>query len=223
MGVILKRMMLRAATEVANELEIPALVTGESVAQVSSQTLANLVVIDSAVDKLVLRPLIASDKNDIIHLSQQIGTEQFAASMPEYCGVISVKPTTRAKPEKIEAEESRFDFSVLEQAIANKRAVNIDEIVNDAKEDEPLKSISKVQAGDTVIDIRHPDESKTSPLILECEVMCIPFYSMHRQYQQLDREKTYWLYCDKGIMSQLHAGYLKQQGIHNIGIYQPGN
>ena len=67
MGVILKRMMVRAASQVAAELGSPALVTGEAVAQVSSQTLTNLSVIDKASDTLVLRPLITADKLDIIH------------------------------------------------------------------------------------------------------------------------------------------------------------
>src|SRR5690606_1628022 len=66
MGVILKRMMLRAAEQVAEELEASALVTGEAIAQVSSQTLANLNVIDSVTDMLVLRPLITTDKHEII-------------------------------------------------------------------------------------------------------------------------------------------------------------
>ena len=57
MGVVLKRMMLRAAGRVADSLQIEALVTGESVAQVSSQTLPNLSVIDSVSESLVLRPL----------------------------------------------------------------------------------------------------------------------------------------------------------------------
>src|SRR5690606_3472936 len=69
MGVVLKRMMLRAAEKVAASLEIPALVTGESVAQVSSQTLINLSVIDRATDMLVLRPLSTMDKGEIIGIS----------------------------------------------------------------------------------------------------------------------------------------------------------
>ena len=55
MGVILKRMMVRAASKVAEEFDIKALVTGEAVAQVSSQTLTNLSVIDAATDTLVLK------------------------------------------------------------------------------------------------------------------------------------------------------------------------
>ena len=112
MGVVLKRMMLRAGTQIAEEMEVQALVTGESVAQVSSQTLANLSVIDSVTSTLVLRPLITFDKNDIIDVARKIGTEQFAANMPEYCGVISKKPTTRAKEERVAGEEENFDFAV---------------------------------------------------------------------------------------------------------------
>src|SRR5690606_25517251 len=61
MGVVLKRMMLRAAERIAKRGRIDALVTGEAVAQVSSQTLPNLAVIDEVCSKLVLRPLITMD------------------------------------------------------------------------------------------------------------------------------------------------------------------
>ncbi|HCS46224.1 MAG TPA: tRNA 4-thiouridine(8) synthase ThiI, partial [Pseudomonas sp.] len=71
MGVVLKRMMLRAASRIADRLEIEALVTGEAISQVSSQTLPNLSVIDCVTDKLVLRPLIASHKQDIIDLANE--------------------------------------------------------------------------------------------------------------------------------------------------------
>ncbi|MFP3682130.1 tRNA 4-thiouridine(8) synthase ThiI, partial [Pseudomonas sp. SIMBA_041] len=74
MGVILKRMMLRAASSIADRLHIDALVTGEAISQVSSQTLPNLSVIDCVTEKLVLRPLIASHKQDIIDLAVEIGT-----------------------------------------------------------------------------------------------------------------------------------------------------
>ncbi|MGL5537891.1 MAG: tRNA uracil 4-sulfurtransferase ThiI, partial [Aeromonas veronii] len=93
MGVVLKRMMMRAAAKVADEFQIPALVTGECVGQVSSQTLTNLNVIDRVTDKVILRPLITWDKPDIINEARRIGTLEFAETMPEYCGVISKKPT----------------------------------------------------------------------------------------------------------------------------------
>ncbi|WP_331343956.1 tRNA uracil 4-sulfurtransferase ThiI [Cellvibrio sp. UBA7661] len=222
MGVTLKRMMLRAAERVAESLEIPALVTGESVAQVSSQTLVNLNVIDRATDMLVLRPLATMDKGDIIDLSRKIGTESFAASMPEYCGVISVNPTTRAKLPKVEFEETKFDMAILERAIAERRAQNIDELVNELDADLSVPVVSDVQTGQIVIDIRHPEEQEKNPLTLESnEIKVIPFYSLNNRFPLLDQSKQYYLYCQKGVMSQLHAANLKDAGHLNVGVYRP--
>ena len=221
MGVILKRMMLRAATRLAHEWEITALVTGESVAQVSSQTLRNLNVINSVTDMLVLRPLITTDKTDIIHLSRKIGTEVFAAAMPEYCGVISVKPTTRAKPERIAHEENKFNFEFLENAINNARAVNIDEIVKDIQHAAAVEIVEKVNEDQAVIDIRHPDEEELNPLKGNFSVIKIPFYNLHEKFKTLDPAKTWLLYCDRGVMSQLHAQYLKDEDFSNVKVYRP--
>lgn len=66
MGVVLKRMMVRAASKVAERYGVQALVTGEALGRVSSQTLTNLRLIDNVSDTLILRPLISHDKEHII-------------------------------------------------------------------------------------------------------------------------------------------------------------
>jgi tRNA uracil 4-sulfurtransferase len=222
MGVVLKRMMLRAAEQVAESLEIPALATGESVAQVSSQTLLNLNAIDRVTPMLVLRPLATMDKGEIIDIARKIGTETFAARIPEYCGVISVNPTTKAKMYRVEHEEAQFDMRVLEQAIAARRAQNIDALIDELDKDISISIVGEVPVGQVVIDIRHPDEQTINPLSLEdVSVLTIPFYSLDNQFSSLDQQKQYWLYCDKGVMSQLHAAQLKNNGHANVGVYRP--
>ncbi|MCK5881469.1 MAG: tRNA 4-thiouridine(8) synthase ThiI, partial [Sinobacterium sp.] len=221
MGVVLKRMMYRAAEQVADSLGIQALVTGEAVAQVSSQTLTNLAVIDSVTDMLVLRPLVASDKDDIIRMSRQIGTEEFAANMPEYCGVISVKPTTKARIERIEREESKFDFSVLEQALEAADYINIDKMGDLKKDTEEVESFSFPVAESVIVDIRHPEEQEKRPLKLDQnELMIVPFYSLHKQSAEFDKKTKYLLYCEKGVMSKLHASHMQEDG-YNVAVYRP--
>ncbi|WP_308368627.1 MULTISPECIES: tRNA uracil 4-sulfurtransferase ThiI [unclassified Microbulbifer] len=222
MGVILKRMMLRAASTVAEELEVDALVTGEAIAQVSSQTLRNLSVIDSVTDTLVLRPLIASDKNDIIRTAREIGTEEFAANMPEYCGVISVKPTTRAKRDKVEKEEARFDFSILDRAVASRTIQNIDRVMEDLQGETPPVEIATEPGDAVVIDIRHPTEEEMDPLeVPGTQVDTIPFYRLSSAFGNLDRDRHYLLYCARGVMSQLHAAHLMDEGYRNVGVFRP--
>jgi tRNA uracil 4-sulfurtransferase len=222
MGVILKRMMLRAAEVVADSLEISALVTGESVAQVASQTVINLNVIDRAIDMIVLRPLITMDKGDIIDISRKIGTETFAAQMPEYCGVISVNPSTRAKLYRVEQEEAKFDMAILEHALSERRLQKIDEIVNDLDANLSVPIVSELAVGQSVIDIRHPDEVETRPLNIEgIDIKKIPFYSLNKLFPSLNQNVQYYLFCQKGVMSQLHATTLKEVGFTNVGVYRP--
>jgi len=222
MGVVLKRMMLRAAAEVADSLQIQALVMGDSVAQVSSQTLTNMCVIDSVIDTLVLRPLITMDKQDIISLSTQIGTEDFAKNMPEYCGVISDKPTTCAKKERILAEEANFDFSILEKALYDRRTIKIDQVMDSVQTIADVELVSVPKVDDIIIDIRHQDEREKAPLMLtNNEIQTIPFYELMSKVEKLDLEQNYLLYCDKGTMSQLHASHLKGMGYEHIAVYAP--
>lgn len=226
MGVILKRMMLRAAAEVAGHMDIKALCTGESVAQVSSQTLVNLSVIDEAVDTLVLRPLITTDKQDIIDLARQIGSEEFSRNIPEYCAVISRNPTTRARLDRVQKEEQRFDFAVLEQAVANARYQLITEVNEDFSEvSAEVEVVTEIDADATVIDIRHPTETELCPLHLQTNtrVEAIPFYQLRTRLTPDQKQQRLLLYCDRGMMSRLHAAHLQDDGFTNVAVLDIGN
>lgn len=222
MGVVLKRMMLRAATQIAERLHINALVTGEAISQVSSQTLPNLSVIDSATEMLVLRPLIATHKQDIIDTAEQIGSADFAKHMPEYCGVISVNPTTQAKRGRVEHEESRFDMQVLERALERARQVSIDHVIEELGKDIQVEEVAEALSGQVVLDIRHPDQAEDEPLsIAGVEVQCLPFYAVNNRFKELDASRQYLLYCDQGVMSRLHAHHLLSEGHVNVRVYRP--
>ena len=222
MGVVLKRMMLRAASRLAEELHIDALVTGEAISQVSSQTLPNLSVIDAVTDTLVLRPLIASHKQEIIDTAERIGTAEFAKNMPEYCGVISVNPTTRAKRGRVEHEETHFDMAVLERALERVRKVTIDKVIDELGEDLQIEEVREALPGQIVLDIRHPDVAEDQPLELPgIEVQALPFYAVNNRFKALDANRQYLLYCDKGVMSRLHAHHLLSEGHANVRVYRP--
>ncbi|KXI30814.1 tRNA uracil 4-sulfurtransferase ThiI [Paraglaciecola hydrolytica] len=223
MGVVLKRMMVRAASLVADKLDICALVTGESLGQVSSQTLTNLSVIDRATDKLILRPLICMDKLEIIDAAKHIGTEEFAKIMPEYCGVISNKPTIKADLSKIEEEESKLDFNLLERAIMLAKMRDIRTIAEETEQEtQVVASVDVLPVDSIVLDIRSPDEQDEKPLLLpNVTVMHIPFFKLASQFPLLDTDKKYFLYCDRGVMSQLQALLLHEQGYDKVQVYRP--
>jgi len=223
MGVVLKRMFMRAAGQVAERFGIQALVTGEALGQVSSQTLTNLRMIDNVTDSLILRPLINWDKEDIINVAREIGTEEFAKTMPEFCGVISKNPTVKAVKEKLETEEAKFDFAILDRVIEEARVMDIRDIEKQSQEEAPeIELVDQIDSNAIVLDIRSPDEEDESPLIIDgVDVKHLPFYKLATQFGDLDQSKEYLLYCDRGVMSRLQALYLKENGFGNVKVYRP--
>lgn len=220
MGVTLKRLMLMAAEKVADEMEIDALLTGESVAQVSSQTLRNLALIDQATNKLVLRPLSTMNKPQIIDIANTIGTRRFAESMPEYCGVISKNPITHGSFKRMEREAKRFNYEVLDKAVEDAQHIYVDEIIHDVTTDTAIEVVKDVDKNTVVIDIRDEEDC----IETKCESIKIPFYKLKTEFKKLPQDKEYLLYCEKGIMSQLHAQYLSDaEDAKNVKVYRPSD
>jgi tRNA uracil 4-sulfurtransferase len=95
-----KRMMLAKAAEVAEEMHASALVTGDSLGQVASQTLPNLEVISYGIEKPILRPLIGMDKTEIMDLARHIGTYQLSTQASYRCPFLPDHPLTQARVDR---------------------------------------------------------------------------------------------------------------------------
>ena len=113
--VVYRRLMLRIAETIARKERASALVTGESLGQVSSQTLHNLATIEAAAEMPVLRPLIGMDKIEIIQQSQRIGTYDISIQPDEDCCTLFVprSPVTRSTPQELEHIEFGLDVAEL--------------------------------------------------------------------------------------------------------------
>jgi len=119
--LLLRRYMMAIAEKIAAQRGCGALITGESVGQVASQTMQAIGVTDNAVSMPVFRPCIGMDKEEIVQLSRAIGT--FETSILPYedcCTVFTPKhPKTRPELEKVLVEERKLDFDALvEEALA---------------------------------------------------------------------------------------------------------
>lgn len=224
-GVILKRMMMRVGSLVAKHFDAEALVTGESLGQVSSQTLRNLTHIDNVCDVLLLRPLVTADKQDIIDMSRKIGTIGFAESMPEYCGVISDHPNVCPSASFVEEEEAKMDPDLVQKAFESMKVVDIADIPTDTtKLKTEIEVVSELAKSDVILDVRAPDDVEKKPLTgFENEVILMPFYKTASDFNKLDQLKTYALYCDQGVMSTMQAKQLKEKGYHNVKVFRPNN
>jgi thiamine biosynthesis protein ThiI len=113
-------MMVKYAEKIAEKEKADALVMGDSLGQVASQTLQNLLVVDSAVKIPILRPLIGFDKEDIVKIARQIGTYELSILPSAGCTAVPNKPATRAKLEDILEEEKKLNIEeIVKQAVDN--------------------------------------------------------------------------------------------------------
>ena len=93
--------MLAKAAEIADEMGAFALVTGDSLGQVASQTLSNLEVISYGIQKPILRPLIGMDKTEIMALARRIGTYEPSTQVSHACPFLPGRPLTQASVDKL--------------------------------------------------------------------------------------------------------------------------
>ncbi|MCD6502982.1 MAG: tRNA 4-thiouridine(8) synthase ThiI [Thermoplasmata archaeon] len=115
--IVLKRAMYKVSEMLAERINIDVIATGESVGQVSSQTLHSLAAIEEALkEKIVLRPLAGLDKEEIINISKRIGLYELSKNVGEYCALVAGKVVTRPKLQKTLNEEKKIE-KLLEESL----------------------------------------------------------------------------------------------------------
>ncbi len=118
--VLCKRMMYRIAERIGIKENVDGIVTGESIAQVASQTLHNLFVLNSSVSIPIYRPVIGFDKSEIISIAKEIGVYKSSISLSKNCGFVPNKPSTRSNIEKIEDIEKNIQIKkMLDESVNN--------------------------------------------------------------------------------------------------------
>ena len=115
--LLLRRYMMTIAERVAREKGCSALITGESLGQVASQTMQALTVTDACVNMPVFRPCIGMDKEEIVQISRKIGAFETSIQPYEDCCTVFTPKHPRTKPdiEKVIAQENKLPFEELVQ------------------------------------------------------------------------------------------------------------
>ena len=120
--LITRRFMMRIAQEIARKYDAQALITGESLGQVASQTMEALCCTDAVVDMPVFRPLIGMDKTEIMEIAKNIGTYETSILPYEDCCTVFTPrhPVTRPKLDTMPKAESKLDIDALvQEAVEN--------------------------------------------------------------------------------------------------------
>lgn len=206
--VLLKRMMYRAASQIGAYVKADAIITGEAVGQVSSQTLPNLRALDPASSLPVFRPLLGFDKEEIIARARKIGTAALSEQVKEYCALTPGKPVTATTVARLDAEEAKMDLSVIDRAVENAKMLDVRSLTA-VDLVGPYIFTEEIPEDAVVIDCRTESQFKAwhAPRAVHREE-----WELARDFRKLDKAKKYVLYCAHGMQSAHLAEKMQRFG-----------
>jgi thiamine biosynthesis protein ThiI len=206
--VVLKRLMLRGGEAIARQTGAEALVTGECLSQVSSQTLSNLNTIDAATELPVLRPLIGFDKQEIMDLARTVGTFKLSEGAPEFCALSLSRPALRTRRAEIDRQEARLDAGRLHTAIKQARVLDVMNL-SEADLAEPAIFVQDFPDDARVIDCQPPGRYH---LWHVPGAVNYPAEQLAEGFKKLPRDEHYVLYCFRGTNAAILAERMQQAG-----------
>ncbi len=212
-NIILKRLFYRAAQGIARYEDAGVFATGESIGQVSSQTLSNLISASAPIDMPIFRPLIGLDKTDIMNISMRIGVYELCSKVKEYCNVVPKHPKTRSRIEKVDELEDRMDPGILDQCIDGARVVDLktykqeqNRIWHDVESDD-------IPDNALFIDVREAEEFEKKHV---AGALNMRGHELEVKMEKVSSETPVILYCEIGVVSRDMAVFLREEGFQNV-------
>ncbi len=207
--VVLRSVMYIVAEKIAEKLNYPVIVTGESLGQSSSQTLKNLSAIERAVNVKIpiLRPLLGLDKEEIIEYSRRIGLYEYSSKVFEVCAIAPTHVTTAARPEDVAIYISSLNNDIVERAV---NSMKIYDVLSTNPEDVVFANsieLDFIPENAIIVDVRKDRSQKIPNSISLGEV----------DLEKL-RDKTLVLVCETGSLSLLMAKELRELGYRAFSL-----
>ena len=217
-SVLFKRVLYEVGARVAKSVNALGLVTGESLGQVSSQTLHNLMAIEYGIDMPIYRPLIGLDKDEIMYYARLIGTYEESMRTEEFCALFSEKPRTRVSIEELNNETNKLRPSLIDDILSTMitlRTSAIGKVLDTLMQEVNDVDISEVPRNAVIIDLRSKAEYEAwhFPGAINASPEDLPKIVEH-----MGRDKTYVLYCKKGLSSRWGALELRRLGVKAFSI-----
>jgi thiamine biosynthesis protein ThiI len=193
----------------ARRLGSEALVTGEALGQVSTQTLRNLTVADEAAGVPVLRPLVGMDKEEIIARARTIGTHDASERVQEHCAIATGRVQTAAKLRAVITAEGRIEESFIRAAVDTATSIDLLQWMPGPP---PGHVVEDIPEGAVVVDVREAGEGEAVGDVR------LPFSRISEWAQDLDQQKTYVFVCSHGNRSEMVAHDLRARGVNAFSL-----
>lgn len=219
-NLMLKYSFYNISSIVAAGIWTDALATGESVNQVSTQTLANLWALDSQVDNIILRPVITMPKQDIIKIAYNIWTFELSYKWVEFCALATKWVETRATKEELQKAVWEVDLhSTFEKVLKEKKVLKLEEIADVKAFVKEFYKWSQYSCNVDLteeyinIDLRDESEIRQFPV---ANATHIPYETAFIEYKSWDKNEKYNLICTEWRLSKILAKKMIEDGFQVV-------
>ena len=211
--LMLKRCMYRTAQEMARRTRSQAIITGESIGQVSSQTLKNIRSLEANIQTPILRPLVGMDKEEIMQRCRDIGTWEVSALVKDYCAISEFKPMVAARIQDVAQEEDKLEVDFAALCNAGRR-FDVRDLTGDEGEEADLE-IEEIPDEAVILDLRDARSFKAwhYPGSVHTDLD-----EALANIERFETDKKYVAVCPIGLKSAHLAMTLRQSGrqAHNF-------
>lgn len=209
--LLLKRLMMRAAHMICLEEGYPAMITGESAGQVSSQTLMNLAAIQTSIPTPILRPLIGFNKEDITALARVIGTFDLSAGVPEFCALEGGRPVTNGTAQRLDREEAKVSQALLASLVEHRQVLKVFEMPGGGELMGGEVEVDQIPDGAVLIDLRSAHAHNAWH---PADAIHMDFDRAVENVGYLPPQAAYLLICEVGLKSAFLAERMQQLGFN---------
>lgn len=205
--VVLKKLFYKSAEKLCYYAKYDAIVTGEAIGQVSSQTLKNLRAIEDGSHFPILRPLLSSNKNEIMSKCYEIGTYELSAKIKEFCQITKAKPVTATTPKFLNHEFLQIDSELLHSCFKAYNKISLKKLDLSIQAEDYL-IIDHIPKDSVILDCRtHEEYQKRSyPKIPHME----PY--VFEKLSTFSKNQSYILFCQHTTQSLLLAEKMQKNG-----------
>lgn len=204
--VVFRKAMYYVSEKIALEKGYSSLVTGESLGQKSSQTAENIFSAEFGIKIPIFRPLIGLDKDEIIKISQDIGTYEYSSKVPELCSLLSTNPKVKTSLDDVLNEFEKIKPLLENLRIEELKISEIDGYLNKISD-----SVNIIQNPSVNFD----EENRIKIFIGKRKIPGAISLSFHEAYDFIKKHgknNKYLLICERGVTSYVLAEKLKQEG-----------
>ncbi len=205
-NLLLKYFFYNVSDKLAYRHKANAVITGEALGQVSTQTIQNLTLLDKYIYHSVFRPTLFMSKLEIIDVAEQIGTFDMSYKGKEFCAIATKNVVTGGRKDIFDNIIKDIPLQdIIHSLVKDIKVMGIEDFDKMDDDDKNINDFEINISDPVVINLGSKSVDQGNEMVIDLDTALV-------EYEKWDKTKTYKIICDEGVKSKILAKYMKEKG-----------